>query len=152
MNARIIRIISVFVLGMALVACGGKKDDDRIPTDVVNNSNTADGQSTGDGPQMSFEETEHDFGEILQGEIVSFTFKFKNTGNADLIISNHSTSCGCTVPEYPKEAIAPGEEGQITIQFNSHGKKGVQNKTITLVTNCDPSNVALNIKAVVKEP
>lgn len=152
MKARIIQIVSIFVLGLGLIACGNQSKDDKIPTDVVNNSNTANGESNGDGPQMSFNQTEHDFGEILQGEVVSFTFKFKNTGNADLVISSHTTSCGCTVPEYPKGAISPGEEGQIIIQFNSHGKKGVQNKSIVLVTNCEPPNVSLNIKAVVKEP
>lgn len=145
-------VVLVFVASFGLLSCGNQSKDDKLPTDVVNNSNTADGQNNGDGPQMSFDKTEYDFGEILQGEIVSYTFKFKNTGNADLVISSHSTSCGCTVPEYPKGAIAPGEEGNITIQFNSNGKKGVQNKSIVLVTNCEPPNFSLNIKAVVKEP
>lgn len=150
--AKITQMFSIFAISIALSACGGQKDDGRIPTDVVHNSNSVNGESTGDGPQISFNKTEHDFGEILQGEIVSYTFKFKNTGNADLVISSHSTTCGCTVPEYPKGAIAPGEEGNITIQFNSNGKKGVQNKSIVLVTNCEPPNFSLNIKAVVKEP
>lgn len=135
-----------------MVACGGKTDNGRIDPDVVKNNNTANGQNNGDGPWMTFDKTEHDFGEILEGEVVSFTFQFTNTGNADLVISSHITSCGCTVPDYPKGAIAPGEKGTITVQFNSHGKKGVQNKSIVLVTNCEPPNFTLNIKAVVKEP
>ncbi|PLW91855.1 MAG: hypothetical protein C0592_13745 [Marinilabiliales bacterium] len=152
MNSKITRIISVFVLSISLAACSGNKDNDRLDPDVVHNNNTADGQISDDGPWMTFEKTEHDFGEILEGEIVSFTFKFKNTGNEDLIISSHTVTCGCTVPDYPKGAIAPGEEGQITIQFNSHGKKGVQNKSIVLATNCEPPNFSITIKAVVKEP
>ncbi len=152
MNTKIIQFISIFLIGMALVSCGGNKKDDTLSTDLVNNTKSANGETSDGKPEMTFEKMVHDFGEILEGEVVSFNFKFKNTGNADLVISSHKTSCGCTVPEYPKGAIAPGEGGIITVQFNSKNKRGVQNKDIVFSTNCEPNNVTLSIKVIVKEP
>lgn len=152
MKSHIIRVLSVFVLSLSIIACGNKADNDQIPADVVNNSSSADQQYDGDGPHMSFNKTEHDFGEILKGEKVVCTFRFTNTGNADLVISSHTASCGCTVPDYPKGAISPGDSGNITVVFNSNGKKGVQNKSIILITNCQPPSVSIRIKAIVKEP
>ncbi|BDS12839.1 DUF1573 domain-containing protein [Aureispira anguillae] len=98
---------------------------------------------------LVFEKTIHDFGKIKEGESVTYTFKFKNTGEHPLIISNARGSCGCTVPKWPKEAIAPGEEGEIQVIFNSRGKKGKQHKSITLTANTDPANTRLYIKAEV---
>lgn len=151
MNTKIKSILLVLFASVMLTACGGSKDDDLISTDLVSNSQEIDGTKGTKHAEISFDKTEHDFGEVLQGEIVSYTFKFKNTGNSDLLISSHTASCGCTVPNYPKKAIAPGEEGKVTVEFNSAGKKGVQHKTITLATNCEPSAVMLHIKVLVKE-
>lgn len=88
-------------------------------------------------PTMTFESTEYKFGEINQGDKVNHVFKFKNTGTAPLIISNARASCGCTVPQWPKEPVAPGAEGQIDVVFNSRGKRGQQNKAITITTNIE---------------
>lgn len=97
-------------------------------------------------PEMTFEETEHDFGNINQGDKVDCVFKFKNTGEADLLIESAVGSCGCTVPEFPKEKIAPGESGEIKVSFNSAGKKGNQHKTVTLTTNTENGTEKLHIK------
>lgn len=132
-------------------ACGNKQGNDKLPSDVVDNPASADGID-GEQSQMSFETIEHDFGDIMQGEKVEFNFKFTNSGKSDLVITSHSTSCGCTVPDYPKGAIAPGEGGVITVAFNSSGKTGLQNKTVTLSTNGQPRDVVLTIKANIIEP
>lgn len=87
------------------------------------------------GPAITFEETTHDFGDITQGDKVEYTFAFENTGDAPLIITNVRVTCGCTATEWPREAIAPGGESAITVQFNSAGKKGRQNKVITVISN-----------------
>ena len=84
---------------------------------------------------MVFEKTEHDFGDMIQGDVVETTFKFKNTGKTALVITNARASCGCTVPKYPEKPIQPGEEAEIEVKFNSRGKKGNQNKRVTLTTN-----------------
>lgn len=84
------------------------------------------------GAEMSFEEKEFDFGTIQQGATVTHEFKFKNTGGSELKITDAKGSCGCTVPEYPKEPVKPGESGTIKVSFNSAGKSGETEKTVTL--------------------
>jgi hypothetical protein len=87
------------------------------------------------GPEITFSEKKYDFGDITQGEVVEHVFVFQNTGNQPLILSNVLTTCGCTVPSWPREPIAPGEESEITVKYNSRGKIGMQNKVITIVSN-----------------
>jgi len=89
-----------------------------------------------DGPEITFEATTFDFGDIKQGDVVEHIFSFENTGNQPLIISNANTTCGCTASEYKRgEAIAPGESSQIKVKFNSRGKMGAQNKVVTIKSN-----------------
>ncbi len=79
-----------------------------------------------DGPLLAFAEKSHDFGDIKQGEKVSYTFKFKNTGNAPLIISNVQTTCGCTVSNWTKEPVAPGKTGEVSGHFLTAAPQDVQ--------------------------
>src|SRR5690606_3865160 len=100
---------------------------------------------------FSFEKTSYDFGTIQEGETVEHEFKFKNTGTGPLIINDAQASCGCTVPEYPKEPVAPGQEGVIKVIFNSEGRFGKQNKVITITSNADPSTTELYLTGEVLE-
>ena len=93
--------------------------------------------------KFNFEKDLHDFGQLIDGEKVSYSFKFTNSGNAPLIISNAKGSCGCTVPNWPKDPISPGETGTIDVTFNSSGRIGKQNKAITLTANTNPSRKVL---------
>lgn len=102
-------------------------------------------------PVMTFDKTEHDFGTINIGDKVEYSFSFKNTGEADLIITKAVGSCGCTIPEYPKEAIKPGESAKMKVSFNSAGKHGLQQKSVTIVTNSEKGTESLLIKASIKE-
>ena len=88
-----------------------------------------------DGPVITFEESSKDFGDITQGDKVEHIFKLENTGNAPLIISNVAATCGCTVPNWPKEPIAPGKTAQIKVSFNSAGKMGKQNSVVRIYSN-----------------
>src|SRR5690554_3546348 len=88
-----------------------------------------------DGPLITFEESSKDFGDITQGDKVEHVFKLENTGNAPLIISNVAATCGCTVPSWPKEPIAPGKTAQIKVSFNSAGKIGQQNSVVRIYSN-----------------
>lgn len=100
---------------------------------------------------MTFEQPEHDFGEIEQGAIMEYNFKFTNTGTKDLIIQDAITSCGCTVPEWPKEPIKPGATGFMKVVFNSKGKFGYQEKEITIKANTeDPLFPGPRIRCVIK--
>lgn len=107
-------------------------------------------QNNGDYPIMTFENKEHNFGTIDQGDKVNYTFRFKNTGKTDLLITNATSSCGCTIPEYPKEPIKPGKSSKIKVSFNSAGKKGLQMKTITLTTNTINQREIVLIKASIQ--
>ncbi|WP_018344850.1 DUF1573 domain-containing protein [Cytophaga aurantiaca] len=86
-------------------------------------------------PVMSFEEKSFDFGDVKQGQKVTHTFKYKNTGTDTLKISNVVSSCGCTVPKDYEKVVAPGATATITVQFDSTGKMGVVNKTLTILSN-----------------
>ena len=105
---------------------------------------------TGPTTVMSFDETEFDFGLVDEGEKVSHTYNFKNDGNEPLILSNAKGSCGCTVPKWPKEPIAPGESGVITVEFNSKNKKGKRNQKVTITANTDPAQTFIYLKGEVK--
>ncbi len=101
-------------------------------------------------PAMSFDNTEHDFGTINEGDVVETVFAFTNTGSSDLIILDAQGSCGCTVPDYPKNTpIAAGETGEISVKFDSANKPGNQTKTVTLTTNTERGREILRIKTVV---
>ena len=101
--------------------------------------------------KIEFEETMHMFGEIIQGDTVEHTFKFKNVGTAPVKILSARGSCGCTVPKYPREAIAAGGEGEIFVRFRSAGKSGRQNKTVTLITDiADQRQLVLTLRGFVK--
>ncbi len=108
---------------------------------------TSKSPANGKFPTMEFENAAHDFGVIGPEKKVSYTFNFKNTGAADLLISNAVGSCGCTVPEYPKEPVKPGESGKIQVSFNPSGKKGNQQKSITISANTQAGKEMLTIKA-----
>ena len=96
---------------------------------------------------MTFREYEHDFGTMNEGDVVTHVFEFTNTGDEPLLLSNCKGSCGCTVPQCPKEPIAPGATGTIEVKFNSKGKKNAQTKRVTIDANTDPAQTILTISA-----
>lgn len=101
---------------------------------------------------ITYDKTEHDFGKVKQGDQVECVFKVTNTGKEPLIIEEAHGSCGCTVPDYPKEPIPPGQTRDIKVKFSSAGKKGAQSKTVTITANTDPIQSVLTIKADVDAP
>ncbi|NJB72475.1 hypothetical protein GGR42_002966 [Saonia flava] len=99
-------------------------------------------------PIMTFDKSEHDFGTIDQGTPQEFAFTFTNTGNAPLIITDAKSTCGCTVPNPPKEPIAPGETGELMVKFNGSGQNQVT-KSITVTANTEKGSEIIRIKAFV---
>ncbi len=95
---------------------------------------------------------EYKFGDISQGDKVEHTFKFKNSGDAPLVLTNVSVTCGCTAPYWPREAIQPGEEAEILVRFNSTGKMGLQNKVITIYSNATNNPERIKIVTNVLKP
>ncbi len=119
---------------------------------ACNNSDVAKTEvKEGDTTTVEFENTVFDFGTVIQGEKVSYTFKFKNTGDKPLVVSDVTTSCGCTVASYSKEPLSPGSEGYIKITFDTSGRKNNQHKIITVTSNTKPNKTELSIKGVVNQ-
>lgn len=144
-------LFPIFVIAL-LSSCGGSEEG-TLSTDIIDNPSTANGDTDESTlPHFEFVEEVKEFGTITQGEIVSTSFRFKNVGQSDLIISSAQGSCGCTVPEWPKEPIKPGTEGVINVTFDSNGKQGMQSKTITLVANTIPNTKVIAIKGEVLAP
>ena len=173
----IAKIFLGVIVAAVLVSCGNKEMESRItklegrvaalegkggvaranPTAQpvpVNNTQPAAPAEKPEGPlpAIKFEEELHDFGTIKDGDVVEHVFSFVNEGEAPLIISDAKATCGCTVPEWPKQPIPVGGTGEIKVRFNSKNKPGVQNKTVTLTANTWPTTQRVRIKAnVVKE-
>lgn len=156
------KVVLAAVIGSFLFLGACKKKEEA--NTEVQNSSTSSSASIGipeqekriipaDGkyPVMTFEKTEHDFGTISAGSKVNYSFQFKNTGEADLIITRAIGSCGCTIPEYPKTPIKVGESAKIDVSFNSAGKHGNQQKSVTISTNSKAGVESLLIKASIKE-
>ena len=87
------------------------------------------------GPKIVFLEDKYEFGDIIQGDVIEHVFEFKNSGNAPLILQDVKTTCGCTVPEWPRAPLPPGATAELKVKFNSAGKVGIQNKVITVISN-----------------
>jgi hypothetical protein len=145
---------------MSLLACNDAKKQ-VADSATAETSGTAVATSTQPAPaaatastegtaEISFTEKEFDFGTIKEGDVVNHVFKFTNTGKSPLVIQNASAPCGCTVPAWPKEPVAPGASGEITVKFNSKGKSGIQNKPVTIVANTQPDVSTVTLKGNVE--
>lgn len=131
-----------------LVSCDVRTKD-KIADNVtnVNASKVAADSTTPTTVQII--DSVFDFGKISEGEVVEFSYRFKNVGQEALIVSNASASCGCTVPEKPEAPIKPGETGFIKVKFNSEGRVGVAHKTVTVQSNAVPAFPELLLKGEV---
>jgi hypothetical protein len=105
----------------------------------------------GTGADFKFKEDEFNFGTIKQGEAVTHEFEFTNTGSEPVIITSAAGSCGCTVPVWPKEPIAKGQKSTIKVTFNSAGKMGMQDKTVTINSNAKQNPFVLHLKGTVEQ-
>ncbi|MBR9921132.1 MAG: DUF1573 domain-containing protein [Bacteroidetes bacterium] len=141
-----------------LQACGGDsgKQVEEVQTDgkissIIRNPVSADGiKDTVNVAKISFEETAYDFGQVDEGEVVTKSFSFVNTGKIPLIISDARSTCGCTVPTWPQGAIPPGEGGTIEVKFNTQGKQNQQKKPVTITANTYPSETVVHINGFVR--
>ena len=167
-------LFALVALGLGLQACNNQAADQKNPnqadtalaspadaaknTGAVANSDLTYNPATADQPlneneaaKFEFKEMEYDFGTIKQGDKVEHVFEFKNVGKQPLAITNALGSCGCTVPEYPKEPIAPGQSGKIKVIYDSTGKKGAESKYVTITASNVIGETRLKITANVQE-
>jgi hypothetical protein len=168
----VVKVISVLALAVIIMSCRDRASEKRIaelesrlaqieankvatpttttPASVTPNANTTpEVKPEGPLPVLQFERTDHDFGTIVEGQKVSYTYKIKNTGEAPLIIQSAQPSCGCTVPKWSQEPIPVNGTGFVTAEFDSSGKPGINNKTITVTSNTWPKVTTLRFKAMV---
>lgn len=153
---KISQILSIALVAFALVACDQAKNSKESSTPDapemkaantdVTTVNLKDAAKSDEGTEVKsdakvaafeWDETQFDFGDIQQGDVVEHIFKFKNTGEAPLVITDTKTTCGCTTPSFTKEPVQPGETGEILVKFNSTGKSGNTSKNITVKANVD---------------
>ena len=140
------KYLITLLVSLSLMSCESSLDKKIITTELVNSPLTANKNAAKvSTPNIEMLETSFDFGEIQQGESITHEFILKNSGDAELIITAAKGSCGCTVPEWPKSPISEGEEAVIKVTFNSAGKSGKQNKTVTLVSNSIPNTKVISI-------
>lgn len=135
-------ILSLSILGI-IAACGGVDPEKR----------KVDFAELIDAPtEMTFEESNYDFGQINEGEEVNKTFTFTNTGDNELVLISVNGSCGCTVPEkWPQHPILPGESGEIEVSFDSNGRSGNIHKTVRIEANTKPTVTVLTLTGVVNK-
>lgn len=135
--------IFIFAILLICFACSTHQNTNnaKFPKEEVDTTNLT---------EIEFENKLFDFGTILEGEQVSYTFKFKNIGDLPLLIKEVNTSCGCTVPEYDKKPIEPSQSGSINVKFDSNGKKGTQYKTVRVISNTVQENIELVVTGTVK--
>lgn len=100
--------------------------------------------------EITFETTNHDFGTIKEGEEVTYRYKFRNTGKSPLLIANTIASCGCTTPSFSKEPVLPGAQGEITVAFDSKGRKGMNRKNVLVVSNAQQEKISIGFSVMVE--
>ncbi|MBL4708242.1 MAG: DUF1573 domain-containing protein [Flavobacteriales bacterium] len=116
-----------------------------LPT--VDNNAVVIPENTGPKTSIQFAEMEHDFGTIEQNTTNPKVFTFTNSGDTPLIISDAKGSCGCTVPDYPRQPIAPGETGEIKVVYSPGTQANQQSKSVTITANTEPATTVIRIKA-----
>lgn len=135
-------VLSIITLAFTLGSCSNAADkikpqeDRQTMTEMVSNEEVA---------AFDFEDEFHDFGDIQEGITVNKDFTFTNTGDVPLVITSANGSCGCTVPDWPRTPIAPGETGSIKVSFNSTGRPGKNDKSVTIEANTVPRTTVLKI-------
>jgi hypothetical protein len=150
MKAKYQILFIAIVAGLVISGCNNNKNPDpndgELNTKDVQNPISANGNDDMSKlPEFNFPVEEYNFGTVIQGEKVAYTFTFTNTGGSELIINNVKASCGCTTPKWTKKPISPGEEGEIEVIFDSHGRRGEQKKSVKVFANTQPNTKELRI-------
>ena len=166
MKLNIINYLFVLLIGVTAFSCSNKELESRIaklegkvaeleskngptinPSTTTATTNEPEIKPEGPLPAFEFTEEQHDFGTVKEGDKATHVFSFTNVGEAPLIISSATATCGCTVPEWPKEPIPVGGTGDIKVVYNSANKAGMQRKTVTITANTYPKKSQLQITA-----
>jgi hypothetical protein len=146
----------IWMAGFGCKSDQSEKQVEEIPasgeiSSIIRNPITLDGPpDTLNVAKMTFKYSSFDFGEVKEGEIVRHDFEFINNGNAPLVIQNAHSTCGCTVPEWPKDPIPPGESGKIKVEFNTKAKANFQEKPVIITANTFPNTTKIFLTGIVR--
>jgi hypothetical protein len=152
------RKVSLAILLVAAITVSGcqnkSEKTNSISTDLITNPVSANSIAvSGNLPVLEFDQVKHDFGIVVQSEKITYKFSCKNTGGSDAIISDVTSSCGCTVTSWTKAPIKPGEKGEVEVIFNSTGKpSGYMSKTVKVLANTQPNVIELEVTAEIYVP
>lgn len=142
------KILIIAVLSLFVISCK-ESAANKINKENLEIAKERDNEIKLGGAKLNFDKTEHDFGIISEGDIVETVFKFTNTGKSELIITSAKGNCGCTVPDWPRQPILPGETGEIKVEFNSKGRPNLQQKNITITANTANGKEIIKVRAQV---
>lgn len=155
------KLVLLFAISSFIYSCQSAEEKateevlkGKLSTDLVENPRTADNTNTNDLANLGhlqFDDTLHDFGTMKEGEKVEYEFSYSNTGKKAIIINEAKGSCGCTVPEFSTEPLQAGGQSKMKVTFNSQGKSGYNEKTVSITTNGNPSVYTLKILATVNK-
>ncbi|CAL2101834.1 conserved exported protein of unknown function [Tenacibaculum sp. 190130A14a] len=146
----IVVALAILVSTGMFVSCGKGNASSKVKSENLVSAEKRDLNISKGAPVISFDREVHDFGTVPEGEIVKTSFIVTNTGKSDLVITNAQATCGCTVPEWPKNTpIKPGETGEIKVSFNTSGKPNKQSKSVTLFTNTESGREVVKITGMV---
>jgi hypothetical protein len=144
---KLVLLLTVFFF--VFTSCNRQETTSKIDTGVVNNPISAEETSEEKIAAMVFDTPAHNFGEVIEGEKVAYSFRFTNTGNTELVIANAYAECGCTIPHYSREPIKPGKTGVIDVAYDSKNRPGEFSKKVTVVANTLPNSHTLTISGTV---
>lgn len=152
-----VSIALVVILGLFASGClitdHSERNGEVSPDNLNFPSSGYENVDPDDLPKMEFEATHMDLGQVVQGTKVDRTYSFTNTGGSALVITDVRGSCGCTVgKDWPKQPVKPGEEATISVSFDSEGRSGRQDKTVTVVANTSPPSTVLTLSVEVVAP
>ena len=146
---KIVVTLAIAISTSFIVSCANGNAKSKINKDNVANAEKRDGEISKGAPVIKFDKETFDFGTVAEGEVVETTFVITNEGKSDLVITDAKATCGCTVPVWPKEPIAPGKTGDIKVSFNTSGKPNKQSKSVTLYTNTEKGTEIVKISGMV---
>ncbi len=148
-------LLILVLAAITLYGCNQKSgSNNSVSPDLATNPATSGNKQTpGELPVLVFEQTKHDFGLVVQGEKISYKFICTNNGGSNAVISNVSATCGCTVADWTKNPIKPGEKGEVEVVFNSAGQSaGFNSKKVSVLANTQPNRIELEVTAEIYIP
>ncbi len=146
---KLVVTLTIAISTLAFVSCAKGNAKSKINKENVANATKRDSEISKGAPIASFDKETFDFGTVAEGEVVKTTFQITNKGKSDLVITDAKATCGCTVPVWPKDPIAPGTTGNIEVSFNTNGKPNKQSKSVTLYTNTEKGTEVVKVTGMV---